>query len=216
MSWSYDPEKSLFLPSITLREITQGNAGQTIAIPVAPPTDSGFEVPPIPLPPPVPPLPVPPLDWTQVGTVEFISIQKVYRASVGDFLWTPFTAAQIEMDSGYYSSCMGNFMLPVGYAGVVIIEPIFRMTSSTGDIVITHHLYYAYEGQSSIANYADFNGGNNYVYTPGDTLMKIEFPIQFTAIGGEIIQIYFHREGAEAEDTSPAAIRPWGWRVIYT
>ncbi|MHA2313627.1 MAG: hypothetical protein ACXADF_19305, partial [Candidatus Thorarchaeota archaeon] len=62
MSWSYDPEKGLFLPSINLKEITQGNAGETIAIPVSPP-DGGYELPPIQVPPVVPPIPVPPLDW---------------------------------------------------------------------------------------------------------------------------------------------------------
>jgi hypothetical protein len=66
MSWNYDPEKGTFLPSLPLKEITQGNAGETIAIPVEPP-EEGFEQPPINVPPPIPPLPVPDISWTGTG-----------------------------------------------------------------------------------------------------------------------------------------------------
>ena len=70
MTWNYDAQNNLLLPSVSLAEVTQGNAGQTIAIPLEPP-DAGFKQPPIQLPPPMPAFPVPPIDWG-AGVVTFV------------------------------------------------------------------------------------------------------------------------------------------------
>lgn len=59
MSWDFDANNELLLPSLSVSEVTQGFDGDTIEIPPIPPVDGenggGFSVPPI----TVPPLPIP-------------------------------------------------------------------------------------------------------------------------------------------------------------
>lgn len=214
MTWSYDSENSLLMPSVTLKEITAGDDGQTIAIPVEPPDDNGFDGPPIIIPPPLPPLPRPPTDWSVSGNTEFIPIQKVLVD--GSWAWEITTDSKIEMPDAVNSSCMGNFMISPGYAGTITIEPIFWVTIAANDIVITHHLWYGYEGGSAATTVANYNGGAKYTYAPGDTNLKAEFPITFIVIGGEIFGIYFKRYGEDAADDSLGHVRVAGWRITYT
>lgn len=55
MSWQYDPRRGIFLPTISLHEITHGFAATTITIPPVPPTTDpgggGYDIPPIKIPP---------------------------------------------------------------------------------------------------------------------------------------------------------------------
>lgn len=50
VSWKFDAERKLLLPTINIHEVTSGYSGQTIPIPDAPDAD-GFEIPPIDVPP---------------------------------------------------------------------------------------------------------------------------------------------------------------------
>jgi hypothetical protein len=114
MSWSYDAEKSLFLPSVNLKEITQGNAGETIAIPVSPP-DGGYDVPPIQVPPVIPPIPVPPVDWGAGGIDYFYPAhgyngtdlrEEDYDSNLG-ILW----------EEGDISYAYGAYRIPATWGG---------------------------------------------------------------------------------------------------
>lgn len=68
VAWRYNAESSLLVPEITVAEITQGFAADTIAIPVEPP-DDGQEDPPDDIPPP--PVP-PPVQFGRYVTMNFI------------------------------------------------------------------------------------------------------------------------------------------------
>jgi hypothetical protein len=102
MSWQYNPDKSLFLPSISLKEITQGDAGQSIAIPVVPPS-GGFDQPPIPLPPPIPPIPtLPPLSPLGALGFEFAPFLGGFDEHAVGKYWGAHlsTLAGLEIDGG--------------------------------------------------------------------------------------------------------------------
>ncbi len=144
---------------------------------------------------------------------EFIPIQKVLVD--GSWNWDSTTDTKIEMPDAVNSSCMGNFMISPSYSGLITIEPIFWVTIASNDIVITHHLWYGFEGGSSAQTAANYNSGNRYTYTHGDTDLKVEFPITFTAVGGEIIGIYFIRYGTDAADDSLGHVRVSGWKITY-
>ena len=146
---------------------------------------------------------------------QWIPPLKVRDLTTPQWKWTPVSAAQIEMDDAVDTSAMGTFMIPTGYAGSVTIKTVFYMSSGSNNIVITHHLYYGLEGESSAANLANYNSGNPYIYTPTDTVIKVEFPITFTAVGGEFLTIYFNRDGTDANDTAVGHVRFWGWKVTY-
>jgi hypothetical protein len=54
MDWTYDAERSVFLPEISLHELVDGGLGETITIPNSPPTEGeegSFDIPPIQIPP---------------------------------------------------------------------------------------------------------------------------------------------------------------------
>jgi len=80
ISWTYDSQHGSFLPQITVAEVTQGFAGDTIVIPAVP--DEGWGVPPVtpvPPPPPIVPPEIPPIPggfglhqfmYTLPGTLE--------------------------------------------------------------------------------------------------------------------------------------------------
>jgi len=58
MTWRYNAESGIFMPVITLHQLTSGIIGTTIPIPKVPP-DTGFHIPPIIIP-PIPPIYPPP------------------------------------------------------------------------------------------------------------------------------------------------------------
>jgi len=110
MSWNYNADKGLLLPSITLREITQGNDGETIAIPVTPPS-GGYEQPPIPLPPPVPPIPSLPSLGGSAG-VYWIPIWAGYDD--GSLATIPWERSGVPLDTTTTSRVQGIITIPVG------------------------------------------------------------------------------------------------------
>ena len=147
---------------------------------------------------------------------DFIQVVKIYDATTPQWVWTPTTAAQLEMVDSVESSAMGLFMVPSGYSGSITINAVFHMDVGTNNIVIQHFLYHAVEGESNTANIANYNSGSNYTYTPSNTNIKVEFPITFTASGSDFVQLYFKRRGTDVSDTSAGHIRVWGWKVTYS
>ena len=146
---------------------------------------------------------------------QWIPPLKVRDSTTPQWKWTPVSAAQIEMDDAVDTSAMGTFMISPKFSGTVTIKAVFHMSIGTNNIVITHHLYYGLEGESSVANLANYNSGNPYIYTPTDTVIKVEFPITFTAVGGEFLHIYFDRDGTSGDDNAVGHVRFWGWKVTY-
>jgi hypothetical protein len=109
ISWRYDAENGLLLPSVTLKEITKGNAGQRIAIPVAPPDDTGFEQPPIQVPPIIPPFPIPPLDWGAQLGFTFAPFLGGYDEHAAGIFWLSHLSgvSGIEIDGGVTQAAIG-------------------------------------------------------------------------------------------------------------
>lgn len=120
MSWNYNPQKGILLPTLTLHEVTQGYDGTTIIIPPIPPVD-------IPVVPPVPPFVIPPFvipTWptgTSTGT-NFMYVPCSYGES--DYDSTAYYAQQINQYAGYDGNALGLWMCPFGNDGTAYIYAV--------------------------------------------------------------------------------------------
>lgn len=97
LSWTYDPEKQIILPSIELSEVTVGFNGTTIPIPPVPPTGGedggGYSTPPI----VIPNLP----SFTFPPTISIVHMPIVTYELTGmspSYLVTPFNGIPFNLD----------------------------------------------------------------------------------------------------------------------
>jgi hypothetical protein len=220
MSWSYDPEKSLFLPSITVREITQGDDGETIAIPVAPP-DGGYEVPPIPLPPPVPPIPVPPLDW---GFVDRMFIPALAGVDDSNVLYN-FDSHHIDptaegnltngivLEDDTETFAEGYGIVPAGAISATCTA-LLRNNNFTGGMVLYNEVEITTIGLTDLVRTdsgwqtltsANFSGYQSEVLS-----------ISFSVSPGQLICCTFGRDGYDASDTEPLFNALYGWIIYFS
>jgi hypothetical protein len=217
MRWNYDAEKNVLLPSVTLSEITQGNDGQTIAIPVAPP-DEGFDQPPLPLPPPVPPLPVPPLDWG-AGGVNFAPIINGYNTTTTTYLYPVGSFSShngIVLNDTDISSAYGVFLTPDGWAGTITIYSVFRATTepSTAYFYLANYCMHDEFTPNYVSNHT-----TGYVQVEQSTVSAGAYaaiPNSFSVDNQSVFRLITTRNAAHASDTSNDDIYYLGWWVVYS
>ena len=207
MNWEFSEEENQLLPSVTLREVTQGNAGQTIAIPVTPP-DDGFEQPPIQLPPPIPPIPVPPLDWGGGGYYFFPFL------GGEDFLGNRQTwgyhasgLAGIDMDPGDGGKAYGVGFVPDG-ATQAICTPVIANNTSAGTVA-TYFEVFTYLYGSIGSDYYESNF-DDYTYTATDlNWLTDAHTLTITVATGAILLFV-----VEINDPNDLAV--WGVSVLFS
>ncbi len=219
MSWTYDSLKGLFLPTINLNEITQGNAGESIVIPVAPP-DGGFEQPPIQLPPPVPPIPIPIPSFG--GAVTFFAPALMGRKSslallnFGSAWNSPSTDGElgvgIQLDRDTTTIAEGWFAMPFG-ATSAIIYGVFQPRGDSGNLVFENEAEY---GPCGVAHGDLVNTtSGDVIYTPDTSAAHVcEIPITISANEGDIVQMLFSRKGGNGSDTNSLRTFFYGWLVV--
>jgi hypothetical protein len=208
MSWNYDPEKGTFLPSLTLKEITQGNAGETIAIPVEPP-EEGFEQPPINVPPPIPPLPVPDISWTGTGYLgyAFAPFLGGFDQSANPLHWGSHltTLAGLRIDGGQVMTAFG---VPSGVTNVVAYPVVAnngaQVTLSTFFDICNYPI-----GQAGFGceNYDVVS--TNFTYSATDLNWLSSHSVSISVTEGDVLIFNFSID----PDTD---IYPWGALMLFS
>jgi hypothetical protein len=207
MSWNYDAEKGVFFPTVILKEITQGNAGETIAIPVTPPS-GGYDQPPIPLPPPVPPLPSLPIGALGYGF--FISPSLGGRDSSGNpqhWGTQGGNKAGVETQSGDGGIAWGFTGAPDG-STQVIAYPIIANNSGTDDTVETRFKLWIYHIGSTGSDEFD-QVIQDYTYGSGDLEWVSTHAVTLTVEPGSGVLWQ-----VEINDVNDLAV--WGSLMLFT
>jgi len=215
ISWNYDAEKSTFLPNISLHEITQGNAGQTIDIPVTPP-DDGYDQPPPIVPPVVPPLPIP-IPTTTVST--FAPVLRGLNSTTSSWVdlegsLTGFNG--IVMNETDRISAYGTIMTPDGWSGTLTVYSIFRTTLQLPST-------YLYMG--SYVQHDDFTP--NFVGLQSVTPIQVDatgaagafavLPNTFSVTNQSLLRLITVRYADNALDTADTRqIYYLGWWLVYS
>jgi hypothetical protein len=200
MSWQYNPEKSLFLPSIGLKEITQGDAGQTIAIPVTPPS-GGFDQPPIPLPPPVPPIPsIPSIGGG--GGVNFVP--PLYGHDNTNNLDLFYITPGIYFDGTTTSECNGVWRVPNSYTSETVTISVAISMSGTGTVNAKLNVYR--ERCGIAASVVDVDSYSDVSVTGGlprylNCIYAKEVSSSLSLQAGDFVRINFDRAGTAGSGT---------------
>ena len=186
MNWKYDSGNNILLPSITLKEITDGNAGETIAIPVTVP-DAGFKQPPIVVPPPLPPTPWPPLDWGAVLGYAFAPFLGGYDEHAEGQYWGSHLSTKdgLDIDGGVAFAAIG---VP---DGAVLCEayPVVRNyiaatpTLSTGFEICNYPI-----GQTGCETFDDYSA--NFTYAIGVNWLS-SHTVSAAVTSGDVIMFQF-------------------------
>jgi len=212
MTWNYDAQNNLLLPSVSLAEVTQGNAGQTIAIPLEPP-DAGYKQPPIQLPPPMPSFPVPPIDWGFSG-YEFVPA--IYNT---DNSYVGFYGYVHSLDAN--SQAQGGHITNPGYSGaIIIVYPIIAVSSaSDGNLPYVIRCEYSpVDGPGWTYSTTTPATTPWTIYTVSGSPGAFTIPglsLENNASGNWQLQFYFDRKGADASDTVDDNVICIGWLVAY-
>jgi hypothetical protein len=202
MTWNYDAQNNLLLPSISLAEVTQGNAGQTVAIPVTPP-DAGFKQPPIQLPPPMPPFPVPPIDWGVGGGTNYAA--PVYGYDSTNSLDLFYSGAGIYFDGTTTSKCYGVWRVPDTYVSeTVTIAVAISMGGAATSTVNAKLQAYRERCDAAIVSdtdaYSDVVVANTGIRTLNCIYAK-EVSVSLSLQAGDCIRIVFDRAGTAGSGT---------------
>jgi hypothetical protein len=217
MSWSFDAKKGLFLPSVGLREVTQGNAGETIAIPVEPPS-AGYEQPPIPLPPVVPPLPSLPSIGVSAGS-DWADVDRGYNATDATYIeFTESSPVGWKAPPNKLSRFHALFVTRPGYVGTITIYAAVFMPA-TG-----HTMVFSQSGDRWAISLGDESssstgyGGGNSAYTSGvSNAVHTVYPVSFESNGETwVIRHIGLRVGTDAADTSGGDAAFFGFYISYT
>jgi hypothetical protein len=210
MSWSYDAGKGLFLPSVTLAEVTQGNAGQTISIPAEPPS-GGFDQPPIPLPPPVPPI------TGGGGGMEFFDVARGVNDT--DITYINYTVGLFPngwVAPANKSSYMEGFVVTrTGYVGTITIyiacyiyttkQTVFNSTGNRWEIQA-----------GEFVSQTSFSEGNTIHNSGGSGWYNVA-PYSFSSNGETWgLRMKSWRSGLHASDTNNTNVGFHGWWVVYS
>jgi hypothetical protein len=203
MRWSYDSQVGTFLPNVTLEEVTQGNAGQTIAIPVAPP-DEGFDQPPLPVPPPIPPIPVPPLDWSIGLGYWFVpaiggndgagSIRGWLDGTIG----ATIQGVNIETDG----TAGGVWGVPDGVTSITAIPVVANNDPQQTIGIITNVFGYHYLETGS---YDSDSVSADHTFTANELNWLTNHELNLAVTAGDIL--VFRIESAD----SNSELAAWGW-----
>lgn len=204
MTWSYDAQNNLLLPSVSLAEVTQGNAGQTVAIPITPP-DAGYKQPPI-LPPPMPPFPVPPIDWGAVGVNYAVPIVGYDSTNSLDLF---YEGPGIYFDGDTTSRCYGVWRVPDTYVSetVTIAVAISMGGAATSTVNAKLQAYRERCGSSIVSDtdaYSDVVVANTGIRTLNCIYAK-EVSVSLSLQAGDCIRIIFDRAGTAGSGTDDGA-----------
>jgi len=214
ISWNYDAEKGTFLPNISLHEITQGNAGQTIDIPVTPP-DDGYDQPPPIVPPVVPPLPIP-VPISAGGTFFVPALAGVDTSSnLINFDQSHVIASQGILGQGIYlgtsisTTAEGWFAVPLGATSVTVYGVIDPRNGS-GNIVCKNTAVYHGCGETATST----DTGDLTVAPNTSADIQCLADLTFSVSPADIVQMRFERDGADVSDTYSLMIFFYGWLVV--
>ncbi len=209
MSWSYNSEQNLLLPSMSLKEITAGDDGQTIAIPVAPPEDSGYDQPPIQLPPPMPAFPIPPLDWSvNVGYVIVPALGGYDGTNITNWLdatieGSNIAGVNIEVDG---ANAGGVWGVPLGVSTVTAIPIIAN--NGAGQTIDT---YFSMQSFRDGAGSPDFDSASgDHIFGAGDLEWLSGHSLSFGVAAGDVLVFLSYSNEGNDE------LAVWGWLLTLT
>jgi len=208
MSWTYDAERSTLLPRGSLKEVTQGNAAETISIPVAPPS-GGYEQPPIPLPPPIPPIPSLPSFGSSLGFV-FVPALGGYDGTNaqtwanGTIPGTTIQGINIETDSTAVGAAWG---VPLGVTSLYAYPVI-----ANNGIEQTIQIYFTLKGYYLGSASADVSDTTNssILFTAGDLIWCTDLALTIAVEPGTIASFTTY-PNADNDD-----LALWGWLCVLT
>jgi hypothetical protein len=209
ISWNYDANKGLFLPSITLREITQGNAGETIAIPVTPP-DGGYDQPPIPLPPPVPPIPAIPLPsisatWQFAPAIAGDSGNVHYHQPL----------VGVELRDGQTDAVGSAFQMPPDFDGSDIYIQAIIEPGAGGNGGVSYGQLWILYGQIDAALSNDDSGTvTSGALSTSNTHSAADYTFS-GLVANDFVRVRYTRYGGNPSDTFNQTIYCFGFAITY-
>lgn len=224
MSWSYDAEFGLFLPTVDLAEVTQGFDAATIVIPPTPPTSGedggGFYIPPFEFP-PFPPFPVPVAvagGGNPTWIPAYIGRNITDGLDVTPEVGTSGVQTSIVLEEGKLCTVPFNFVC--NYNGTVNIYALIQATASSGDVVKIRNEGYTlgFFGSTICATpvgWSTAHAYQNYTMTCKNDY-ELVMPISQATVGRTFVAGYFSRDGTDGADTFTGDLALFGWIIIYT
>ena len=213
MTWNYDAQNNLLLPSVSLAEVTQGNAGQTIAIPLEPP-DAGYKQPPIQLPPPMPSFPIPPIDWGVSGDY-FVQVQNGYNDTTAALVeLLPAVLGGIVMNETDQIYGYGSFMTPAGWVGTVTVIGVFRTVNGSGNCYMRNWIY-STDGFSPSQQGSNI-GALTLIAGAGIGAYRVLPGASVTITEQSTLRVKTYRFGDNILDDYDTTIYFLGWEILYS
>jgi hypothetical protein len=218
MVWRYNSEESTFLPQVSMKEITQGNAGQTIAIPVVPP-DGGYEEPPPIVPPIIPPLPVP----IPTASAPFIP---VFHGEDQDTNTPIFIGDNAYLIGGFdhydaANTASRGIAVMNSPATITVIPLVILKTGVAGNDVRLQAFVDIYKPSSGNPFERDSTASVGYIditvpaYTVGSNnfWLLADLSISVSVDAGDVVLTTVRRGGSVGSDTFVGSIYLQGWNV---
>jgi len=201
VGWTYNPKESTFLPQIELKEITQGDAGQSIVIPVEPP-DEGFDQPPPPLPPPFPPLP--PLLPGGIGTYWFVPCIGGNDAAANPRTWMDGTIATTiaGVNVETLGVAGGVWGVPDGYSSITAV-PVIANNDPQQTIEMQFEMKTYQYDQGGVIEYETVTA--SHVYTANELNWVDELELTIAVVSGDVLIFQI------TVNDSCTELAVWGW-----
>jgi len=217
MTWNYDAQNNLLLPSVSLAEVTQGNAGQAISIPLEPP-DAGYKQPPIQLPPPMPSFPIPPIDWSMGGGgQEWVDV--VGGVNDTDRTITLYTAESTP--AGWVAPTSKNSYFHgygttrIGYVGTITIYLACYIYTSKQSVFRNLPTVWEIQAGEFISSSALIGASDTYI--SGAAGWYNVAPLSFVSAGETwAFRMKGWRLGTSGDDTNDGNVGIHGWWIVYS
>lgn len=214
VQWQFDPQRKLFLPTLTLHEVTAGREGVTVDIPDEP-DDSGFEQPPI----DVPPIPPPSGDGvTSFGAgligMRILAMTQSVPAQGWNYFDTtdsPLTVSYVKPSaSDWVHACGGDtfsgWRVPQTGVFLVAIElkPTERASVAQEGFVDRDDIGVGYDIYTTCGGSLATNGFHSplFVYDPDNTddLKIFSDSFVFYATAGQMVRLKYLVESAAGSE----------------
>jgi hypothetical protein len=217
LQYTYNSSQEVFLPVISLHELTSGVAGDTSVIPPVPPVegdDGGFSIPPI----TIPPIEIPPYPDIEIP---FIGVSFV-DADVGwdgtDWI-NPRCGATgafgIYLTENDNITGAGNFMTPTGWTGTLTIISLVHLSGSGNfQCRAATRATYPIDGSAFGSGGSGDDSGPTTLTLAGGINQVL--PLTMTITKQSIIAIRFYRNGGNVLDTAPYHLDLYGWLISYS
>lgn len=196
VSWVFDGEQELLLPTIQTQEIVQGFPGDTIIIPPVPPTSGdgtsggGFNIPPFVLPPfpTIPGITLPTGTSQQVGMYLHPGVLTIDGSTTdtnGYIYWDGATSQSEDyVDPYVIFNGLEGFLIPV--TGYYLISPNIRFNATTngtsGDGSVTVTVSVEKNGSIVTSTYGIYDTDKLYENIPTMSALLINFTIPLSFI----------------------------------